>query len=219
VNLVISNNTPQSFEERWNLIDFKMKPLNSFHYSNSNYLFLEKIVEQITGKTYDQAFNQFYHEEGLPAIKMITAVDSTPTFFAQESNESSDVTATQETYGYAGDVHTNSGELLNLLKKLFVEKSLLKPDLMDELQQWVSMKSMTIPIGTGIIDQYGIGIMKLTFKNKVLLGHSGGTLKYQSFLFYNPENSTILIGLTNSSGTHYNNSFIQRILPAALERM
>jgi D-alanyl-D-alanine carboxypeptidase len=151
INLVMSGNTPRTFQERVQLIDPKLKPLNKFHYSNSNYLFLEKIVEKITGNTYDMAFNQFYEDQGLSGIHMSTAVDTTQTFFGQELSQVSDVTATQETYGYAGDVHATSQELLLFMKKVFVDRTILTPASMVQLQKFVAMEPMTIPIGKGEI--------------------------------------------------------------------
>jgi CubicO group peptidase (beta-lactamase class C family) len=61
--------------------------------------------------------------------------------------------------------------------------------------------------------------MQLTFADDFFIGHSGGTLKYQSFLFYNPKTQTVIIALTNSSGKHYNNAFVQKVLSAILHKM
>jgi len=216
INLVMTGNTRTSFEERMRLISPKLLPLNSFHYSNSNYLFLERIVEKVTGDPYDVAFNNFYRDQDLAGIHLSTAMDTTPAFFGQESTQVSDVTTTQETYGYAGDVHATSSELLRFMKKLFIVPTILGHGALQQLEQMVSMEPMTIPIGKGTIDGYGSGLMRLTFEGKVWIGHSGGTLKYQSFLFYNPQDSQIIIALTNSSGKHYNNSFVQRLVPTLL---
>jgi len=219
INLVMSGKTPRTFQERVQLINPKLKPLNQFHYSNSNYLFLEKIVEKITGKTYDVAFNRFYENHGLPSIHMSTAVDTTQAFFGQEISQVSDISATQEIYGYAGDVHTTSQELLLFMKKVFVDRTIMTPALMVQLQKFVLMEPMAIPMGKGEISRYGSGLMQLTFNDDFFIGHSGGTLKYQSFLFFNPKNQTIIIALTNSSGKHYNNVFVQKLIPAILDKM
>jgi CubicO group peptidase (beta-lactamase class C family) len=219
INLIMSGNTPRTFQERVQLIDPKLKPLNKFYYSNSNYLFLEKIVEKITGNTYDVAFNQFYEDHGLAAICMSTAVDSTQAFFGQEISQVSNVTATQEIYGYAGDVHTTSQGLLLFMKKVFVDRTILTPASMVQLQKFVDMEPMKIPIGKGEISRYGSGLMRLTFADDFFIGHSGGTLKYQSFLFFNPQDSQIIIAITNSSGKHYNNSFTQLLIPRVLDRL
>ncbi|WP_194850392.1 serine hydrolase domain-containing protein [Nonlabens antarcticus] len=219
VKLVTIGKTPRSFEERANLISGIKKPANIFNYSNSNYLILEKIVEKVNGQNYAVAFNDFYKNQGLRNIRMLNARDTTQTFFAQDLKSVSDVSDSQEVYGYAGDVHATSEELLKFMKKLFIEKTILNPDQLDLMNTSIEMKPMTIPIGTGIIDHYGLGLMDLTFDNQYYVGHSGGTLKYQSFLFYRPLDQTIVIALTNSSGAFYNNSFVQRLIPAVLDKL
>ncbi|BAO56503.1 serine hydrolase domain-containing protein [Nonlabens marinus] len=216
---VIKGTTPTSFKERFQLIPNKLHPLNKFYYSNSNYLFLEQIVEKVERIPYDKALNDFYKNLGLEQVQLQTGRDSTQTFFAQDNTGTNDVTATQETYGYAGDVHTTSHTLLQFMVKMFVEQSIIEPGSIQQLQQWVSMDAMKIPVGEGFITHYGNGLMKLDYKEQLWIGHAGGTLKYQSFVFFNPSDSTVLIALTNASGSHYTNAFVQKLIPAVLDKL
>lgn len=87
------------------------------------------------------------------------------------------------------------------------------------MQEWIPMAPMDIPIGEGKIYSYGNGIMKLEYDGNTFMGHSGGTLKYQSFIFYNEQSDTTVIVLTNSSGRYYNNIFFQELIPTILDRL
>ena len=81
------------------------------------------------------------------------------------------------------------------------------------------MGDRTIPIGDGIIKEYGNGVMKLQYKEDIYLGHPGGTLKYQSFMFCNPEKKTTISLLINSSGRYFNNLFFQDLIPVILDEL
>jgi D-alanyl-D-alanine carboxypeptidase len=217
--LVWKNQTPATFEERRQLIDKEFVAQNKFHYSNSNYLILEKIVEKVTNVSYHVAFNQFYQDHGLDTIRMMIGKDDTQAFFAQDKGVANDITKTQEVYGYAGDAQASAIDLARFIDKLFIQKSILKETSLALLQNWISMKPTIIPVGKGKLHKYGLGIMQLEFGKDNYIGHSGGTLKYQSFLFYRPEDNLIITAITNCSGQHYNKTFVQEIIPAILKRI
>ncbi len=215
---VSSGNPPTTFEDRFELIDTAIVSEKQFYYSNSNYLLLEKVIEAVSAKSYLTAFNDFYASKGFSGIFLDEQADTNQAFFAQTAAASSDVTAVQEVYGYAGDATATSTDLVRLMKELFINKSILDLSSLEKMQSWIPMTPMTIPIGDhGVIDYYGFGLMQLTYKGNTWLGHSGGTLKYQSFIFMQPNTSIIVIALTNGSGQHYNNTFVQSIVPAILE--
>lgn len=110
-------------------------------------------------------------------------------------------------YGYDGGIFSTSDELNRFLRKLFVEKEILSESSLSNMQDWTSMTPMDIPIGEGKISGYGHGLMKLEYGGNEYIGHSGGTLKYQSFLFYDQESDITIALVTNCSGRYYNNVF------------
>ena len=78
------------------------------------------------------------------------------------------------------------------------------------MEEWISMESMTIPIGSnGKISEYGNGIMKLIYNEQEYIGHFGSTLKYQSMAFFNIEKNISISIVSNCSGKHYNNVFFK----------
>lgn len=215
---VVSGTAPKTFEEKIKYINPALKQAGSYNYSNSNYLFLERIIESIDGNSYDRSFNDFYAGLGV-AISLGATPMGLEAFYAQTENSSANVSHWEERYGFDGGAYADSKALNDFLKKLFLEKTILSASSLETLEDWVSMGSMTIPIGSGSFNEYGNGLMKLSYKGRTYIGHSGGTLKYQSFAFFNPETNVTISILTNCSGRHYNNVFFQEIVPAVLDEL
>ncbi|AZQ44487.1 serine hydrolase domain-containing protein [Nonlabens ponticola] len=217
IKMVTAQQSPRTTQERLALvIDSLSQPQGIFHYSNTNYVLLELLIETITGDNYSIVFNDFFKQRDLDGIYLPTSIDSTQTFFAQDLTAVSNVTNTQEYYGYAGDARASPRDLLDLFKKLFIDHSILKPETLQLMQSWITMGTMTIQMDNAGIQNYGYGFMKLDFGDTQLLGHSGGTLKYQSFAFIDPATQTVIVAMTNASGAHYNNAFVQHLIPILL---
>lgn len=216
---IMNNDAPKTFEEKVLLIGDSTKNSGHFSYSNSNYLFLQKIVETVTGKPYDVFFNEFYKSLNLSNIKIGINENNLQSFFGQTEKGCSDVSAWREYYGYDGGAYTNTKTLDVFLTKLFRDKSILKSTTLSQMEEWISMDLMTIPIGKGIISQYGNGIMKLVYNKEEYIGHFGGTLKYQSMVVYNQRKDIAISILTNCSGRYFNNVFFQELIPAMLDEL
>ncbi|WP_108868937.1 serine hydrolase domain-containing protein [Aquimarina aquimarini] len=219
ITSVMNNNAPKTFEEKILLINGATENSDSFSYSNTNYLFLEKIVETIVGESYEVAFNNFYSANNLSDIKMGIDENGLQAFFGQTEQASPDVSDWREYFGFDGGAYTDTKTLDEFLTKLFRDKSILKSSTISEMENWIAMEPMTIPIGNGIISEYGNGIMKLTYDEQEYIGHFGSTLKYQSMAFYNTKKNISISITTNCSGRYFNNVFFQEIIPAILDEL
>jgi D-alanyl-D-alanine carboxypeptidase len=213
---VIDGKAPQSFDDKLALVSPERKNEGQFSYSNTHYLLLEKVIRVLSGKSYQEAFNDFYSEHGLSEI-ILQDPEGLKGFFAQQEKQISDVSHWQEYYGYDGGAYATAEAMQAFQEKLFVDKSLLSEESLKQMQDWISMEPTTIPVGEGSILQYGYGLMKLDYQGQPWIGHAGGTLKYQSFVFYQPETQTSVSLLTNCSGQYYNRVFYNKLLPLVLE--
>lgn len=216
---LMSDNAPKTFEEKVLLINDTLENSGSFSYNNTNYLFLQKIVETVTDQPYDVYFNNFYTSNNLSDIKMGIDENGLQAFFGQTEQASPDVSAWREYYGFDGGAFTDTKTLDSFLTKLYRDKSILESSTISEMEEWIEMESMTIPIGNGIVSEYGNGIMKLTYNGDEYIGHFGGTLKYQSMVFYNLKKNISISVATNCSGRHFNNVFFQELIPAILDEL
>jgi D-alanyl-D-alanine carboxypeptidase len=213
---VVEGKAAQSFEEKLKLVNLEVGNSGTFAYSNTNYLLLEKVIETLSGKNYRQAFNDFYAGHGLPEISL-QEPEGLKGFFAQQEKQISDVSHWQEYYGYDGGAYATAEAMQSFLNKLFMEKTLLSAETLALMQSYLSMEPTTIPVGEGRIHQYGYGLMKLDYQGQQWVGHAGGTLKYQSFVFHQPETQTSVSLLTNCSGQYYNRVFYKELLPIILK--
>lgn len=138
-------------------------------------------------------------------------------YFAQSLDNISNSTDWKEYHGYAGEVFTTMDVMNELLKELFVDKSILKETSLSKMQDWENMGSFNVPMGDGTISQYGYGIMKLNYKGHEYIGHFGGTLSYQSCILFNEEEEISIAISTNCAGKYYSNVFFQEIIPTILD--
>jgi D-alanyl-D-alanine carboxypeptidase len=216
---LMNDNAPKTFEEKVLLINDILENSGNFSYSNTNYLFLQKIVETVTDQPYNVYFNNFYASNNLSDIKMGIDENGLQAFFGQTEQASPDVSAWSEYYGFDGGAFTDTKTLDSFLTKLYRDKSILKSSTISEMEEWIEMEPMTIPIGNGIISEYGNGIMKLIYNGDEYIGHFGSTLKYQSMVFYNRKKNISISVATNCSGRHFNNVFFQELIPAILDEL
>ncbi len=216
---VMNSSAPKNFEKKILLVNDTTENSDTFSYSNTNYLFLQKIVEAITGESYKVAFNNFYSANNLSDIKIGIDENGLQAFFGQTEQASPDVSDWREYYGFDGGAYTNTKTLDKFLTKLFKDKSILKSSTISKMEEWIAMDPMILPIGNGIISESGNGIMKLTYNGQEYIGHFGSTLKYQSMVFYNTKKNISISIVTNCSGRHFNNVFFQELIPAILDEL
>lgn len=211
------NNAPATFDEKMKLVESKLASKGGFSYSNTNYLLLEKIIENVTGLNYLEAFNEYYKSLNIE-IEIGINTNELQAFFASTEESSRDVSSLEEYYGFDGGAYTTPQDLLSFFSYLFMNKSILSQESLSMMQSWGPM-SPEVPIGSAKVSSYGAGIMHLQHERKSYIGHMGGTLKYQSFAFFNSEDETIVVVMTNSSGRHFNNAFFQELIPTILDEL
>ena len=217
ITKVISGDPPISFAEKIALVSDQRAGVGSFAYSNTNYLFLEQILEAIAGKPFQIVFDEFYADLGLSDIRMEIPGPDAESFFAQTAEASQSSTAWNEHHGFAGGASADTQVLNQWLQALFEEGTILKESTLQKMMEWVAIEPQPIPIGEGQIRDYGFGLMRLSYAGKDYLGHYGGTLQYQSFVFHNVEEQVSVSLTTNCSGQHYNNAFFQALVPQVLD--
>ena len=215
----MDNNAPKTFEDKVSLINDTTENIGSFSYSNTNYIFLQKIVETLTGEPHDVFFNNFYKNNGLSNIKMGIDESGLQSFFGQTENESSDVSGAREYYGYDGGAYSDTKTLDNFLTKLYRDKSILNSSTISEMEDWISNEPMTLPFGSGKVSEYANGIMKLKYYEQEYIGHHGSSIKYQSMVLYNAKKNISISVVTNCSGRYFNNVFFQELIPAILDEL
>jgi D-alanyl-D-alanine carboxypeptidase len=163
-------------------------------YSNSNYVLLGMIVEQLTGQ---------------PAGEVIAERVLVPMGMTQTSFPTTEAMPEPYAHGYAAveegsaelrdvtlsnpDVPWTSGAMISTLADLRIwakemsEGTLLSPSSQAERLQWTSLATTPFDVS------YGLGILKLNG----LLGHNGGIAGYSSWVMHSPEDDASIVVVAN----------------------
>ncbi len=164
------------------------EPGTDYEYSNTNYALLGFILEKIYGKTYAEILNE----------KIVKPLHLRNTYYSFETDESKNEALSysiQDKYvrnektnfsnhPASGGIVSNPTELNKFLFALFNGKLITTE----------SLKIM-LPEEKGT---YGMGIIKLSFKNPEGYTHSGRVENYISDYYYFPEENIGIVSLTNA---------------------
>lgn len=166
-------------------------PGSSALYSNTNYILLGWILEELTGKDY--AWNlqdRIARPLGLTNLRFAQTV-------APEKGEAAsfkaDFSLSRNTYpslpGGAGAISSNAHDLAEFFTALF-QFRFLKPD------QVAYMKR--------IQDGFGAGLLEVPYRKKLVLGHNGAIDEFRAAAGYAPDSSLSFAMLTNLSSDEMN---------------
>jgi D-alanyl-D-alanine carboxypeptidase len=176
-------------------------PGNGFYYSDTNYLLLGILIEQITGKS----LHQNYEEQ----ILIPLGLTDTYLEFFQASKGTAALT-----YPYYGNVslkNTNTsfdwggGGLVSSMKDLdtFI-RALVSGRLFTKEETWRAMAQFdfTDPVHTSAKRSlyYGLGVQKKSFSGYSFIGHNSA---YAAMLYYDPEKDlSIVLSLNQAGAVH-----------------
>ncbi|MEP2279908.1 serine hydrolase domain-containing protein [Maribacter sp.] len=183
----IQNSSRQKLLEIFIKNGTNFKPGDKFGYSNTNYLLLSFIIEDIEEKTYATSFNDRLAKPlGLNNTYNGKEIDATNNEAYSYQIENDEWVRLIETHysilqGTGSIVSTAAG-----VNKFY--NALFKGDLISEN----SLLKMTT-----MVDGYGYGIFTIPFYNKNGFGHDGRVDGYQSLSIYFPSDDVTLTYLSN----------------------
>ena len=172
------------------------EPGSQFQYSNSNYLLLTFILEDIT----DQSYQQLLQEKIVDKLSLKNTYFDFPdtrTFSylpADPWNKEMDTDASVPRG--AGSIVSTAGEVAKFYHALFNEKLVSQQSLQ-------KMKK--------IQDGYGMALVKMPFYDKTSYGHGGGIDGFQSRAAYFPESNVTIAYLTNGVNYPLNDVIIKSL--------
>ena len=178
----------------------KMKPLffpgKGYHYSDTEYVLLGLIIEEVSGKSLEDFFKEFIFKPiGMQNTAMflrsqpLKKTQKIAEFYFNDTEISTFKSISADWAG--GGIVSTTKDLITFQKALF-SNNLLSPKTFMLMQSW-------IPETIGMY--YGFGLRKIDLKelspllpNLELIGHTGST---GSFLFYCPQLDTHISGTLN----------------------
>ncbi len=172
----------------------RFSPGDSFQYSNTNYLLMGYIIEDLTGKTYRKVLKK----------RITEPLGLANTYFPEDKihrrearsyrweNQNWDTTrkTNPQMYHAAGALFSTASDLVSFYRNLF------QGNLLDSQ----SLKQMTKTTKSlGPKNGYGLGIFSIPFGSKTAYGHNGGGIEgFQAQAAYFPEDS-IGIAITSNA--------------------
>ena len=198
--LLVDTNKSWSPQDMIEFAKEKMKPHfvpgQGYHYTDTEYVLLALIIENISGTSLDRFFQQFIFEPlemDASYINLKSAPIKNPLpmaqFYAGDIALSS-IQSLSADWGGGGLVSTTQDHIQFL--RAFQDDKIVKKETRLAMQHWVrETKGM----------EYGFGIRKVSFKNLFdtdtkleIIGHTGSTA---SFLWYCPQLDTYIAGTLN----------------------
>lgn len=198
--LLVDTNKSWSPQEMIEFAKEKMVPHfvpgQGYHYTDTEYVLLALIIENVSGTTLDRFFQHFIFEPlemDASYINLKSAPIKNPLpmakFYAGDIALSS-IQSLSADWGGGGLVSTTQ-DLIQFLRA-FQDDKIVKKETRLAMQHWVrETKGM----------EYGFGIRKVSFKNLFdtdtkleIIGHTGSTA---SFLWYCPQLDTYIAGTLN----------------------
>lgn len=167
-------------------------PGQGFDYSNTNYVLLGLILEDVTGQTYAKAMDRLVFRPAGMDRSFVFGSAHLPDTFPNGHEDGKHHRSYYMFDGFGdGGVIAPSQDVARFYNALFVEKSLLPPAMME------------VFLHDGLGEGYGMGIEL----DGTIVGHSGGDLGFSSDVRLDRDNGTFAIILSASADTDTNWTF------------
>ncbi len=190
----------------------------SWQYSNTNYNLLGLVIEQATGNTWreeirERIFKPLNLENTqLPEPGDLSVSDYHARGYVDLGGRQMDFTHIDSSMAGAAGGHaliTTTSDLAKFLKAVLADELFQKAETLDEMLTFVDPPDNAEVIKYAI--GYGLGMMKYLLPGNVeMLGHSGSTGGFESFVYHLPAKNITISGMMNSM----ENNQYQILLPA-----
>lgn len=178
---------------------WKFKPETNFIYSNSGYLILHFLIEQVSGQTYSEYVTENIFQKIGMNHSVFSDIDSNANFsnsYTRKDGENIKLTFLPGMYSNAEDLakfmiaHMNNGQYNNI--------PLLQPETIELMHKKHSHKRNLFDLSSRCpFAGYGLGII---YYGNNLFGHGGSTIGYQSLLTFSKSDKSGYVILTNVNG-------------------
>lgn len=172
---------------------YYFKPGEDFHYSNTGYNILGKIIERASGMSYSDFVTKRFIEplqltNTIPVWKGTDITIPSPQIQGYMNINDTVTNTTEKNMSE----HVAEGNLISTPEDLAKWIKLLITGRAGVSSENVALMKIMHPAGP-LIGHYGLGLVL----DKAGYGHDGGTRSYISFMRYNPENDITIIMLCN----------------------
>jgi D-alanyl-D-alanine carboxypeptidase len=172
------------------------EPGGAFHYSNTNYVVLGEIIEQVTGNSWDdEVRTRIVEPLGMTNTSALGA--DPPIGYKSVDGSFVDSTYSMDpsTGGAAGALQSTGRDLL-LFATALAHGTLLSPDSQAAMRAFVPGEDYS---QFGIVHSYGLGLEQYASEAIVVDGHMGTGEAQSAFLGYDTERGAAVAVMTNTA--------------------
>lgn len=170
----------------------------AYEYSNTNYLLLQKLLEQVTDKSFGELLSErVFSTAGMndSALKSEGGTEDVLHSYTEiVPGQVIDVTEVPLDFGAAGGVLSTTADMIQFFDALLVSKTLLPPE------QLAEMLDFRAPDGTPSLNGESLGLSSGLIFGQQFIGFQGGTLGTNTATFIHVDSGTIFsIATTHSN--------------------
>ncbi len=172
------------------------EPGGPYRYSNTNYVVLGEIIEQVTGNTWDtEVATRIAEPLGMTHTSNIT--DERPPGYVIVDGSFVDATfiAHPSVGGAAGSLQSTGRDLLVFATAL-ADGTLLTPDSQAAMHAFIPGEDLS---QFGILHGYGLGLEQYANADITVIGHLGTGEAHSAFVGYDPDHGTAVAVQTNTA--------------------
>ncbi len=171
------------------------RPGGGYHYSNTNYLVLGEIVEQITGGSWFEAVRSRIIEPlGMSETGLI-GDDSPPGYDLEETSFVEAPRDDPSTGGAAGALESTVDDLLKFAAGL-ADGTLLDAESQKAMRTFVPGEDFS---AFGVVHSYGLGLERYRAGALAVLGHLGVSDAHSAFVGFDPKSGMAVAVQMNST--------------------
>lgn len=185
-------------------VGLHMLDKGDFNYSNTNYLLLANLIEQLNQSSYRDALltkivepwelkNTYYEDPNLANLPVAHSYEAPLPFFDRVN-----MTGFRKAFLTSGDaagaILSTADDLASFTHALFQQKIVSEASL-KQMTDFKPIKEHRMPLNTG----YGLGVSHWEIDDVELWGHSGFIPGFSSITMYSPQHQYVISVLTNQS--------------------
>jgi D-alanyl-D-alanine carboxypeptidase len=168
----------------------------AYHYSNTNFIVLGEIIEQVTGADWaDAVRTRIVEPLGMTKTGVITVDSATGYTLSDELF----IDATHRLHpsigGAGGGLESTNRDLLRFAKGLS-SGTLLSPESQTAMQTFVPGEDYS---SFGILHSYGLGLERYEKDDITVLGHLGSGAAHSAFVGFDVDSGTVVAVMMNSN--------------------
>jgi D-alanyl-D-alanine carboxypeptidase len=170
------------------------EPGGPFHYSNTNYIVLGEIIEQVTGNSVaDEVRTRIVEPLGMTDTSFVDG-DAAPGYALSGGAFVVPPPRHPSLGASAGAMQSTTSDLL-LFAKALADGTLLSPEAQDEMRSFVPGEDLS---RFGLMQQYGLGLEAYSNDTVTVVGHMGNGHAYSAFFGYDAELGTAVAVMMNT---------------------